>query len=126
MPDRAPDLTRVPFLPQRLELDPSRDRLVIASDEQRRWSENPAEVERQTRLAAVVCWYGLGLIFLGRAAEMAGVSYVEMLDVVNRLGFQTLTFDEQDVATLQPSAFQVLPQPVLPQSDWSKKLRGGE
>ena len=100
MPDRAPDMTRVPFLPKRVEFDPSWDRNAKADGEEVRWTDDPAEVKQQTRLAAVVCWYGFGLISLGRAAEMAGLSHVDMLNVVNRMGFQMMTLDEQDVTTL--------------------------
>jgi predicted HTH domain antitoxin len=47
---------------------------------------------RDLRLAAAVKWYERRIISQGRAAEIAGVSRVEFIDALNRLGvtpFQT-------------------------------------
>lgn len=41
---------------------------------------SPGEVARDVRIAAVVEWYAEGLVSQGKAAELAGLSRVELLD----------------------------------------------
>jgi predicted HTH domain antitoxin len=47
---------------------------------------SPEEVAREMRLAAAVVWYAQGRISQSRAAELAGVSRAELLDILAESG----------------------------------------
>jgi predicted HTH domain antitoxin len=47
---------------------------------------SPEEVAREMRLAAVIVWYAQGRLSQSRAAELAGVSRAELLDVLSESG----------------------------------------
>lgn len=47
---------------------------------------SPEEVAEEMRLAAAVVWYAQGRISQSRAAELAGVSRAEFLDILSESG----------------------------------------
>lgn len=47
---------------------------------------SPAELARDVRLAAAVRWFALGRLSQGRAAEVAGISRAEFIDVLAASG----------------------------------------
>ncbi|HBL27342.1 MAG TPA: hypothetical protein DD490_10960 [Acidobacteria bacterium] len=50
---------------------------------------SPQEVAREMRLAAAVIWYAQGRVSQSRAAELAGVSRAEFLDLLSESGVST-------------------------------------
>jgi len=44
----------------------------------------PNELAREMRIAAVVQWYAQGIIFQGKAAELAGLTRADFLDELYR------------------------------------------
>ncbi len=48
--------------------------------------KSPAEVSQEIRLATAVFWYARGLVSQGKAAEIAGVSRTELIDVLAASG----------------------------------------
>lgn len=48
--------------------------------------KSPAEVSQEIRLATAVFWYARGLVSQGKAAEIAGVSRAELIDVLAASG----------------------------------------
>ncbi len=48
--------------------------------------KSPDEVAREMRLAAAILWYAQGRVSQGRAAELAGLSRAEFLDVLSKSG----------------------------------------
>ena len=48
--------------------------------------KSPEEVSREIRLATAVYWYARGLVSQGKAAEIAGVSRAEFIDVLAASG----------------------------------------
>ena len=48
--------------------------------------KSPEEMERELRLAAAAKWYELGLVSQERGAEIAGLTRVEFMLALGRLG----------------------------------------
>lgn len=47
---------------------------------------SPEEIAQELRLAAAIRWYALGLVSQGKAAEIAGLSRVELIDALSASG----------------------------------------
>jgi predicted HTH domain antitoxin len=61
--------------------------------------KDPAEMDREFRLAAAAKWYELGLISQERGAEIAGLTRVEFMLALGRLGVSPFQEDlDEDFA----------------------------
>lgn len=56
-----------------------------------------AELESQVRLMAALKMFELGKLSSGKAAELAGVSRVEFLDLCGRYQVPVIQYDEDDL-----------------------------
>jgi predicted HTH domain antitoxin len=63
---------------------------------------DPAEMERELRLAAAAKWYELGLVSQERGAEIAGLTRVEFMHAIGRLGVSPFQEDmDEEPADVQ-------------------------
>ena len=56
-----------------------------------------AELESQVRLMAALKMFELGKLSSGKAAELAGVSRIEFLDLCGRYQVPVIQYDEDDL-----------------------------
>ena len=55
--------------------------------------QDPQGFAREMKLAAAAKWYELRLVSQGRAAEIAGLSRAEFIDVLARFGVSPFQYD---------------------------------
>ncbi|HBL30232.1 MAG TPA: hypothetical protein DD490_25650 [Acidobacteria bacterium] len=74
---------------------------------------SPEEVAREMRLAAAIIWYAQGRVSQGRAAEIAGVSRSELLDLFSQSGVSACQETLEDLAEQLGSFDHVMSQGEL-------------
>ena len=66
---------------------------------------SPEEFGRELRFAAVIKWYGMGRIFQGKAAEIAGLSRPAFIDALSRYGVSPIQVSLSELEAEVEQAF---------------------